>query len=193
MRLPPLIVLLAFLALTLTACFGGGSGDGNDGGDDLADPELVPTATPNENPQVFRIGPNGVSAPDAEVTATPAGGGQSDSSYTVQPGDTCGGIASQFGISAAELIAANPLVNDGCTNLDVGQVLDIPGGTSGGSSSNPTPSSGGASGVYVIEPGDTCGGIASAHGVALADFLAANGLTEDDCTSLVVGDIVTIP
>ncbi|MCX6045576.1 MAG: LysM peptidoglycan-binding domain-containing protein [Chloroflexi bacterium] len=47
--------------------------------------------------------------------------------YVIQAGDTPLQIASAFGISAAELLAANNLSGDDARSLRVGQVLTIPG------------------------------------------------------------------
>jgi murein DD-endopeptidase MepM/ murein hydrolase activator NlpD len=45
--------------------------------------------------------------------------------YTVQDGETLGGIADQFGVSVDELVAANGLAD--AADISVGQVLTIPG------------------------------------------------------------------
>ncbi|KXN92611.1 hypothetical protein AN958_00253, partial [Leucoagaricus sp. SymC.cos] len=42
--------------------------------------------------------------------------------YTVVSGDTCTTIGNRFGVSANSIIAANPQVNAGCTNLVPGEV-----------------------------------------------------------------------
>ncbi|MCA9844840.1 MAG: LysM peptidoglycan-binding domain-containing protein, partial [Dehalococcoidia bacterium] len=55
------------------------------------------------------------------------GGGGSAQGYTVVGGDTCGSIADKLGVATSELLVANPSINDGCTNLQPGQVLAIPG------------------------------------------------------------------
>jgi murein DD-endopeptidase MepM/ murein hydrolase activator NlpD len=58
--------------------------------------------------------------------------------YGVQPNDTLSGIAQRFGISLADLLAANPQIADPDL-IVVGQVLTIPNG-SGGDPSPPPPS-----------------------------------------------------
>jgi len=50
---------------------------------------------------------------------------------TVKSGDTCSAIAAGNGVSVGDLLAANPAVNSGCTNLAIGQVLKIGGGGGG--------------------------------------------------------------
>lgn len=58
--------------------------------------------------------------------------------YTVRPGDTLFGIASELGVEVQDLMAANGLSNP--DTLDIGQVLVVPqveGGTAGGVGSSP--------------------------------------------------------
>lgn len=188
-------VVLVFALVVAGACFGG-NGDSSQapGTHSLTNPASAPTSTPISGDVVFVIGPGGISLPGADRTATPAttpsgtGG-----SYTVEGGDTCAGIADLFGITFAELRTANPVIDEGCRNLRPGQVLRIPAGSSGGST-NATPIPGGSGGdTYEVAPGDNCGSIAAAHGVTLEAFLVINGLSEDDCTNLQVGQVLRIP
>ena len=60
-------------------------------------------------------------APGKDVPAPAAGGRQ----HTVAAGEFCASIASANKIDVAALIAANPGVDAGCTNLKVGQVLNL--------------------------------------------------------------------
>jgi murein DD-endopeptidase MepM/ murein hydrolase activator NlpD len=50
--------------------------------------------------------------------------------YTVQPGDSLSSIADKFGISLDALEAANPQISNPDV-IDVGQSINIPGGSSG--------------------------------------------------------------
>jgi LysM repeat protein len=59
--------------------------------------------------------------PGKAAPAPPAGG----RTHTVAAGEFCASIAQSKGVSVAALIAANPSVNAGCTNLKVGQVLNL--------------------------------------------------------------------
>jgi LysM repeat protein len=183
--------------VVFAACGGGGGGDGASPGDvRLTDPWAVPSSTPISTDQVFLIRDNGVSAPSGATATAPAGSGTPGAgggTYTIVSGDTCGSIAAGAGISSAELLAANPSVNEGCTNLQPGQVLAIPGagggsGTGGGTSATPTTSSGGQ--AYTIVSGDTCFDIAAGYGISVDALVAANNI---DCDALQPGTVVQIP
>lgn len=60
--------------------------------------------------------------PGSNVSRTPQAG--SGKEYTVKSGDTCGAIASSYGVTVANIIATNGL-DQNCT-LKVGQVVRIP-------------------------------------------------------------------
>lgn len=42
--------------------------------------------------------------------------------HVVESGDFCAGIAGEAGISVDTLLANNPNVNSGCTNIAIGEV-----------------------------------------------------------------------
>lgn len=61
-----------------------------------------------------------------DETPTPSGGGSSSGDvYVVQAGDMCATIAQEHGLTLDELYELNPEINDGCTNLSVGQELRV--------------------------------------------------------------------
>jgi spore coat assembly protein SafA len=97
--------------------------------------------------------------------------------YIIQPGDTLFAIARRFGITLAELLAANPQI----TNPDLvfpGQRIMIP---------VPAPPE-----VYVVRPGDTLFAIARRFGVTLEQLLAANPqITDPD--RIFPGERINIP
>jgi len=66
-------------------------------------------------------GPAAPPAPGKDAPAPAAGGRK----HTVAAGEFCASIAQKNNISVPALIAANPGVNAGCTNLKVGQVLNL--------------------------------------------------------------------
>jgi peptidoglycan endopeptidase LytE len=64
--------------------------------------------------------------------SVPSNGTTGTSTYVVQPGDTFSLIAVRFGVSVNTLWAANPGIKD-INLLYIGQVINIPGSTSGSS------------------------------------------------------------
>ncbi|PFG75273.1 LysM repeat protein [Tepidiforma thermophila] len=210
-RLTAAAAALAMVAGFFAAACGGGGQPESAGGERITDPARVPTATPMQNPVLYRIQGNQVILEGGNsASLTPTGGASTPTprkTYTVKPGDTCSGIAAAEGISLDALIKANPTA---CDNLRPGDSIVIPaptptpvaGGT-GGLTSNPTVrptptvprSSGGSSSgsgkVYVVKPGDTCADIAASYGVSLQELIAANGFSPD--CPLQVGQEVKIP
>ena len=163
----------------------------------LSDPAAVPTSVPDEGREPFVIGQTGVTAPGETVTATVVAAEPTSTTYIVQEGDTCGGIASEHGITVDALLAANARINDDCTNLHVDEVLTIPApdpsaappeASSSDTSDTPT-----GARVYIVVAGDTCAAIAQDHDIPLQTFLVANGLDEESCLTIQVGQEVIIP
>jgi murein DD-endopeptidase MepM/ murein hydrolase activator NlpD len=122
---------------------------------------------------------------------------QTGEAYVVQPGDTLFAIALRFGVTAADLAAANNL-----SNLDlifVGQRLVIPGSglliepaiviESDKEEDVPPPAL--PPEVYVVQPGDTLFTIASRFGLTLTDVVVANGIRNPDY--VYVGQKLVIP
>lgn len=196
-RWAPLAVVAAGVLL-FGAC--GGSSPPEEGdGVRITDPARVPSSTPIQNPVLYRIQGNQVTLvgenTSAELTpvtgATPSG----RTTYTVESGDTCFGIADSQGITLEQLESSNP--NMDCGNLVVGDELIIPGGTGGnsnggGTTSTPEPTqSSGSGATYTVKSGETCFDIAESYGVSISDIISLNGL-DSDCT-LQEGQTVKIP
>ncbi len=83
--------------------------------------------------------------------------------YEVQSGDTLNQIASELGVSKAELIAVNGISNPDL--IRVGQVLVVPGQTAIASTT-----------THVVSAGETLAGIASKYGTSVDSLVSANGL-----------------
>jgi LysM repeat protein len=103
------------------------------------------------------------------------------SQYTVVPGDTLGHIALAHEIAVADIMAANELTS---TVILSGQVLAIP--ASRAVAGDPA----GPPGGYTVASGDTLGHIALAHGLSVADIMAANHMMT---TVIRVGQVLVIP
>jgi LysM repeat protein len=99
--------------------------------------------------------------------------------YTVVSGDTCNGIGTKFGVTSSAIISANPTINTGCTNLQIGQILCIPGGS--------------CSRKYTVVSGDTCNGIGTKFGLTGSAIISANPTINSGCTNLKIGQILCIP
>ncbi|KAJ7228066.1 hypothetical protein C8J57DRAFT_1147505 [Mycena rebaudengoi] len=117
-------------------------------------------------------------------TGTPSGGG-CNQTYTVISGDTCSAIESRTGVSDAQLHALNPGIDSGCTNLQVGQTLCLPGGAGGGGD--------GCAQTYTVVSGDTCSAIESSTGISDAQLHALNPAINSGCTNLQVGQTLCLP
>lgn len=110
------------------------------------------------------------------VAVLAAGAAVAATTYTVQSGDTLGGIAQQHGVTTAALLGANKLSD--ADRLSVGQRLVIPDAPS--SAKN-----------YTVVEGDTLGAIAKDHGVDVQAIVALNRMASAD--SLRVGQALLIP
>jgi nucleoid-associated protein YgaU len=87
-----------------------------------ANPAVPPTWTPAAVATAAAPPPRPTSA--ASSAATPDATAGPANTYTVERGDTLGEIAEQFGVSLADLVAANGIAD--VDHIEVGQVLVIP-------------------------------------------------------------------
>ena len=81
--------------------------------------------------------------------------------YTIKTGDTLSGIASHFGVSAAQIQRDNSISN--ASKIKVGQVIQVHADAADWSS-------------YTVKKGDSLGAIARRHGCTVADLKAWNEL-----------------
>jgi LysM repeat protein len=96
-------------------------------------------------------------------------------SYTIQPSDTLGDIASRYGTTVDQLMAQNPQIKD-ANSIFAGDVLQMEGNARG----------------YTVQSGDTLSGIAAAHGTSLDSLLNANPqITNADM--IYPGDSLNLP
>ena len=127
-----------------------------------------------------------------EITPPPSGFGE----HMVQAGDTLSEIAQKYGLTTAELMAANNISDPDA--VGVGQVLRIPA-----AGDLPTPQVDPATPApvsihslnrrYVVEAGDTIIRIADRFGADLPLLLEINSLTADEASRLDIGQILILP
>ncbi|MEN9841540.1 MAG: hypothetical protein RL376_1340 [Verrucomicrobiota bacterium] len=117
-------------------------------------------------------------APAVEVPAP------STASHTVAKGDSLWTIAKKYGITTAELSAANKLAPS--ATLRIGQQLSVPSRVA----ATPSTAAAEAANTYAVKAGDTLGGIARKHGTTAAALRTANNLSGDN---LRVGQKLVIP
>jgi LysM repeat protein len=125
--------------------------------------------------------------------------------YTVQSGDSCYSIWTQFGLTEAQLTASNPSIDANC-DVFVGQVLCVSGGSVSSMSAAPssTPavskrqSINSTSGVappcinsYTVQSKDTCNAIWTHFGMTQAQFLVANPTLDSNC-DIAVGQVLCV-
>ena len=121
--------------------------------------------------------PSAVVAPEAPPAAASA-------THTVVKGDSLWTIAKKYGISTAELSAANKLAPS--ATLRLGQQLAVPARAASVSSGVAAD----AANAYTVKPGDILGTVARKHGTTVAALRTANNLSNDN---LRVGQKLVIP
>jgi LysM repeat protein len=199
----PLLLLVlgpvvALCLLTTGACGGGDDGKGK--GPRITDPALVPSATPNGNPERVIFDGDTIKVeggPGSTVRPGQTAASNQPRSYTVKAGDNCASIAADNGITLEQLRTTNRSINADCSNLRIGDSLRIPGTTptvpaQGGRTVGPAGSTPSPGRTYTVRDGDTCGDIAANQGVQVSDLIAKNNL-DANCTSLKIGQVLQIP
>jgi len=137
-----LVVLMAVAIAVAVACGGGKTTPTPASTARPSSPTVAPRSpTPPSTPSVSPVSPT-----PSEATSTPTPTPQTATTYEVRPGDTLFSIARRFGTTVQAIVAANNLADP--SQIEVGQVLLIPGGTSPTS----TPVSGSA---QVVRKADT--------------------------------------
>jgi LysM repeat protein/beta-lactamase class A len=128
--------------------------------------------------------------------------------HVVKPGETLSAIAAQYGLTVDQLMSANGITDP--DRLAEGQALKLPsttarspgGGSAGAASANAAPAAGApaAAGAppaartseYVVQAGDTLGGIAKALGISLKALMDANADLPDP-DRLSIGQKLSVP
>ncbi len=121
--------------------------------------------------------------------AGPAPTSEPSATHRVVPGDSLSGIASEYGVGLAGLLAANSLRLDSV--ILPGQELVVPG-VAARSATPGAPAASAPSGlVHKIVPGDSLSAIASTYGVGLSALVAENGLSIDSV--ILPGRLLRLP
>lgn len=107
----------------------------------------------------------------------------SAATYTLQPGDTLGGVARRHGVSTAALARANGIADP--NRVYAGQVLTIPG-----AASSPAPAAAARAVRHVVAPGETLGAIARRYGVSVAALARTNGISNPN--RVAAGAVLTL-
>lgn len=125
--------------------------------------------------------------------------------YLVKSGDSCGNIASSYGISLSDFYAWNTGVGSACQTLwsaayvcvnIIGRKTPPTATTKGNGVATPSPTQAGMSGsckkFHLVVSGDECGVIATNAGISLSDFYAWNTGVGKTCATLFLGYYVCI-
>jgi LysM repeat protein len=130
----------------------------------------------------------------AEESAESQSASTLPATHTVAAGENLYRIGLQYGMSWVTLAAYNNLPN--ANYVRVGQVLNIPGGTSTPPTQPPTtppPTTPDEPGYtnYVVQPGDTLNSIGQKFGVSWIEIAEANGIVNPNL--IYAGQVLKIP
>ncbi|KAM5541623.1 hypothetical protein V8D89_004813 [Ganoderma adspersum] len=119
--------------------------------------------------------------------------------YTVQSGDSCDVIDTQFNITLTQFLTWNPEINSQCSNILAGVQYCVAGPSSGGGTTTTTTSAAAPTGsgtitpgqgckqYYTVVSGDNCSVLESEFGITLAQFINWNPEINSQCTNLELG------
>jgi N-acetylmuramoyl-L-alanine amidase len=102
--------------------------------------------------------------------------------YTVQPGDTLSAISRRYGVSVADLVAANRLADP--NHIRFGASLTIP-------TPDAAPAQAAPPQVHVVQPGEHLSAIARRYGTTVTAIAVTNGLADPNL--VVTGARLVLP
>ncbi|MBU0677255.1 MAG: LysM peptidoglycan-binding domain-containing protein [Verrucomicrobia bacterium] len=198
MKAPALVTIVVLLHVVALGAFVFIQGCGTQSGPAVVEPPPAPVMPARTGTAVERKAP--VFQPPVPVEPAPAMTEMKGSkTYIVQKGDSLSKIAKNAGVSSRELAEINGLANP--NNIRVGQKLMLPPYAKGVSSSSPSAKApeksvsapahtSSASGVYVVQSGDSLSKIAAKQGSTVSAIKSANSLTSD---KILIGQKLVIP
>ena len=130
---------------------------------------------------------NGSKAGSGSTSSDYGSTSSGEQTYTVKKGDTLSGIAAKYGTTYQKLATYNGIANP--NNINVGQVIRIPG--AGSTSSGSSGSTSGGEQKYTVKAGDTLSGIAAKYGTTYQKLATYNGIANPN--NINVGQVIRIP
>jgi LysM repeat protein len=109
--------------------------------------------------------------------------------YTIQRGDTLSALSRRFGVSVADLVAANGLADP--NHIRYGATLQIPAPAAATAPAPAAPPPAVPTVTYVVRPGDTLFGIALRHGTTVDAIALSNSITNPRL--VVTGSSLVLP
>ena len=166
--------------------------------------ELNQIANPSRIYAGQRLRLEGASPAAAPAPAPPSGATVAQRTHTVRSGEHLTGIARHYGVTIAEVVAANAIAN--ASRIYVGQLLTIPGDAPSAPApaapstpavapappTAPAPASAAAAPrTHTVRSGEHLTGIARHYGVTVAEVVAANAIA--NASRIYAGQLLTIP
>ncbi len=150
-------------------------------------PTITSTATQVPPTSTSTVTSTATLIPTETIEPTPSGPFE----YTVQEGDNCWSIATEFEIELNVLLALNNF--DGECPINPGDVIYIPAPDTELPTATPVPEDlpSGTQIEYIVQPGDSLSGIADKFRSLMSVIMELNEL--EDANSLFVGQRLTVP
>ena len=152
----------------------------------ITEPRTVPTAYIDLDMKIYRVS-DGTEISQSELIQDIEE--PSEAIHTVRVGETCNTIAKEIGTTIQFILQNNPQLENDCTNLSEGDILNIPKAQQ----TEPTMTVQDEDIEHIVQEGDTCGQIAKTYAITLTELLTINGLTEEECKKLQIGVVLAIP
>ncbi|PCG89476.1 hypothetical protein PENOC_106380 [Penicillium occitanis (nom. inval.)] len=116
--------------------------------------------------------------------------------FTVESGDDCSTIETEFGVTLAELYAWNPSIGSSCTNLWIGYAYCVKGPATTATTTSVGPTQTGIAAncdkYHNVVTGDSCAAIEDEYGITFAQLYKWNPAIGSNCETLDVGYAVCV-